>query len=43
MYLPPTARIRFRREQPPGQRDRDAIRACANDLGRQLKKHGLLY
>ncbi len=43
MYVPPTARIRFRREQPPEKRDRDAIRTFAYDLGLTLKKHCLLY
>lgn len=43
MYLPPTAQIRFWREQPPEKRDRDAIRAFAYDLGLTLKKHCLLY
>ena len=43
MYLPPTAQIRYWREQPPEQRDRDAIRAFAYDLGLTLKKYCLLY
>jgi hypothetical protein len=43
MYEPPTAKIRFWREQPPEKRDRDAIRAFAYDLGLTLKKYCLLY
>lgn len=43
MCAPPTARIRFWREQPPEKRDRDAIRAFAYDLGLTLKKYCLLY
>jgi len=43
MYSPPTAQIRFWREQPPEKRDRDAIRAFAYDLGLTLKKYCLLY
>jgi len=43
MYLPPSAQIRFWREQPPEERDRDAIRAFAYDLGLTLKKYCLLY
>ena len=43
MYVPPTAQIRFWREQPPEKRDRDAIRAFAYDLGLTLKKYCLLY
>ncbi|HWB87480.1 MAG TPA: hypothetical protein VG675_25280 [Bryobacteraceae bacterium] len=43
MDVPPTARIRFWREQPPEKRDRDAIRAFAYDLGLTLKKYCLLY
>ena len=35
--------IRFWREQPPGKRDRDAIRAFACDLGLTLKNLCLLY
>jgi hypothetical protein len=43
MYVPPTAQIRFWRQQPPEKRDRDAIRALAYDLGLMLKKYCLLY
>ena len=43
MFVPPTAQIRFWREQPPEKRDRDAIRAFAYELGLTLKKHSLLY
>lgn len=43
MHVPPTARIRSWREQAPGERDRDAIRAFTYDLGLLLKKHCLLY
>lgn len=43
MHVPPTARIKSWRAQPPAERDRDAIRAFAYDLGFLLKKHCLLY
>ena len=43
MYVPPSAQIRFWREQPPEKRDRDAIRAFAYQLGLTLKKYCLLY
>jgi hypothetical protein len=43
MYEPPTAKIRFWREQPPEKRDRDAIRAFAYELGLTLKKYCMLY
>jgi len=43
MHVPPTARIRAWREQAPDDRDRDAIRAFAFDLGLLLKKHCQLY
>ncbi len=43
MQVPPTAQIRFWRQQPPEKRDRDAIRAFAYDLGLLLKKYCLLY
>jgi len=43
MYVPPSAQIRFWREQPPEKRDRDAIRAFAYELGLTLKKSCLLY
>ena len=43
MYLPPSAQIRYWREQPPEKRERDAIRAFAYDLGLTLKKYCLLY
>ena len=42
MHVPPTARIRAWRAQAPGERDRDAIRAFAYDLGLVLKKQCLL-
>ena len=38
MIEPPTARIRYWREQPEEQRDREAIRAFAYELGLTLKK-----
>ncbi len=43
MYEPPTAKILYWRRQPPEQRDRDAIRAFAYELGLTLKKYCLLY
>ncbi|MEO8594011.1 MAG: hypothetical protein ABI759_11880 [Candidatus Solibacter sp.] len=43
MYVPPSAQIRYWREQPPEKRDRDAIRAFAYDLGLTLKKYCLIY
>jgi hypothetical protein len=43
MVVPPSAQIRFWREQPPEKRDRDAIRAFTYDLGLTLKKNCLLY
>lgn len=43
MNAPPSAQIRFWREQPPEKRDRDAIRAFAYDLGLTLKKYCLIY
>lgn len=43
MYVPPSAQIRFWREQPPEDRDRDAIRAFAYELGLKLKKACLLF
>ncbi len=43
MYVPPSAQIRYWREQPPEKRDRDAIRAFTYDLGLTLKKYCLLY
>jgi len=43
MSVPPSAQIRFWREQAPEKRDRDAIRAFAYDLGLMLKKYCLLY
>ena len=43
MHVPPTAQIKFWREQPPEKRDRDAIRAFAFDLGLMLKKYCLIY
>ncbi len=43
MYVPPSAQIRFWREQPPEKRDRDAIRAFTYKLGQILKEQCLLY
>lgn len=43
MYEPPTAKIRFWREQPEKERDRDAIRAFAYELGLMLKKYCKIY
>jgi hypothetical protein len=43
MYVPPTAQIRFWREQPPEKRDREAIRKFAYELGLELKKNCQLY
>ncbi len=43
MFMPPTAQIRYWREQPPEKRDRDAIRGFTYDLGLALKKYCLLY
>lgn len=43
MYVPPSAQIRFWREQAPEKRDRDAIRAFTFDLGLTLKKYCLIY
>jgi hypothetical protein len=43
MYEPPTAKIKFWREQPEEQRDRDAIRAFAYELGLTLKKHCQIF
>jgi hypothetical protein len=43
MNVPPTARIKFWRAQPPEQRDRDAIRAFAYELGQTLKKNTLMF
>ena len=43
MHVPPTARIKFWREQPAAARDRDAIRAFAFELGVTLKRNCLLY
>jgi len=43
MHVPPTARIKSWREQPPGKRDRDAIRAFTFDLGLMLKRYCLVY
>ena len=43
MYVPPTAQIRFWREQPPEKRDREAIRKFAYELGLELKKDCQLY
>jgi hypothetical protein len=43
MYVPPSAQIRFWREQDPEKRDRDAIRVFAHDLGLKLKQYCLLF
>jgi hypothetical protein len=43
MYEPPSAKIRFWREQPEAKRDREAIRAFAYDLGLTLKKYCKIY
>ncbi len=42
MYVPPSAQIRYWREQPPDKRDRDAIRTFAYELALTLKKYCLL-
>jgi len=42
MYVPPSAQIRYWREQPPEKRDRDAIRAFAYELALTLRKYCLL-
>ena len=43
MYEPPSAKIRFWREQPADKRDREAIRDFAYELGLILKKYCKLY
>jgi hypothetical protein len=43
MYEPPTARIKFWREQPEEQRDRNAIRAFAYELGLTLKRQCRIF
>jgi hypothetical protein len=43
MYVPPSAQIRYWREQPLEKRDRDAIRAFTYDLGLTLKRQCMLY
>jgi hypothetical protein len=43
MDLPPSAQIRYWRQQQPEKRDRDAIRAFAYNLGLTLKKRCLFY
>jgi hypothetical protein len=43
MYVPPTAQIRYWREQPPEKRDREAIRKFAYELGQELKKNCQIY
>jgi hypothetical protein len=43
MYEPPTAKIRFWREQPEAQRDREAIRAFAYELGQTLKRYCKIF
>jgi hypothetical protein len=42
-YMPPSVQIRFWREQAPEERDRDAIRSFAYDLGLTLKRDCQLY
>jgi len=42
MYVPPSAQIRYWREQLPEKRDRDAIRAFAYELALTLRKYCLL-
>jgi len=43
MVVPPTAQIRYWREQPPEKRDREAIREFTYELGLTLKKYCQLY
>jgi hypothetical protein len=43
MYDPPTAKIRYWREQPEDKRDREAIRTLAYQLGLTLKKYCQIY
>ncbi len=43
MYEPPTAKIKFWREQPEEQRDREAIRAFAYELGLTLKRQCRIF
>ena len=43
MYDPPTAKIRAWRSQKEEERDEDAIRAFAYDLGLTLKKYCKIY
>jgi hypothetical protein len=43
MIVPPSAQIRYWRQQPPEKRDRAAIREFTYDLGLQLKKWCQLY
>lgn len=43
MQVPPSARIRFWRGQPAGERDREAIRAFTYELGLALKKQCQLF
>lgn len=43
MDVPPSAQILYWRQQPENQRDRDAIRAFAYQLGLKLKQACMLY
>jgi hypothetical protein len=43
MNVPPTAQIRYWREQPPEKRDWEAIRKFTFELGLELKKNCQLY
>jgi hypothetical protein len=43
MNVPPTAKILYWRQQPPDQRDREAIRKFAYQLGMELEKACQLY
>lgn len=43
MAVPPSAQVRYWRNQPPEKRDWEAIRKLAYDLGAELKKGCLLY
>jgi hypothetical protein len=43
MYEPPTAKIRFWREQSEEKRDRQAIRSFTYDLGLTLKRYCQIY
>jgi hypothetical protein len=43
MDVPPSAQMLYWRHEPENQRDREAIRAFAYDLGLKLKKACMLY